>query len=147
MATMIVDEVEEGVNLLAETTDHNQGTKKTSSVSSVMKRDIWRKTVPSGRKGNAMKKRKGKHPTLRISCREFWLWGWWHAFGFIELRPFCRFMDSGFACSYHLSPNREWFDTYRSVNCGSVTMGNDASCRVIGIGTIKLKCVMVWREH
>ncbi|GFY85485.1 hypothetical protein Acr_04g0002230 [Actinidia rufa] len=43
------------------------------------------------------------------------------------------------ACSYHMSPNREWFDTYRSVNYGSIIMGNDASCRVIGIGTIKIK--------
>ena len=40
METMIVDEVEERDNLLAETTDHNQETKKTSSVSSVIKRGI-----------------------------------------------------------------------------------------------------------
>ena len=43
------------------------------------------------------------------------------------------------ACSYHVSPNIEWFDTHRSVNCGSVIMGNDASYRVIEIGTIKIK--------
>ena len=38
-----------------------------------------------------------------------------------------------------MSPNREWFDTYRSVDCGNVLMGNDASCKVIGIGTIKIR--------
>lgn len=43
------------------------------------------------------------------------------------------------ACSFHMSPNREWFDTYRSVNCGTVLMGNDATCNVIGIGTVKIK--------
>jgi hypothetical protein len=43
------------------------------------------------------------------------------------------------ACSFHVTPNREWFDTYRSVNCGNVRMGNDASCEVIGIGTIKIR--------
>jgi hypothetical protein len=43
------------------------------------------------------------------------------------------------ACSFHVTPHRSWFDTYRSVNCSSVRMGNDASCKVIGIGTIKIK--------
>uniref|UniRef100_A0A2N9ID98 CCHC-type domain-containing protein n=1 Tax=Fagus sylvatica TaxID=28930 RepID=A0A2N9ID98_FAGSY len=32
-----------------------------------------------------------------------------------------------------------WFDTYRSINCGSVRMGNDAACTIIGMGTIKIK--------
>lgn len=31
------------------------------------------------------------------------------------------------ACSFHMTPNREWFDTYKSVNCGTVLMGNDSS--------------------
>jgi hypothetical protein len=44
-----------------------------------------------------------------------------------------------FACSFHVTPHRSWFDTYRLVNCSSVRMGNDASCKVIGIGTIKIK--------
>ena len=43
------------------------------------------------------------------------------------------------ACSYHMTLNREWFDTYMSVNCGNVLTGNDASCKVIGIGTIKIR--------
>lgn len=43
------------------------------------------------------------------------------------------------ACSYHISPYRDWFDNYRSVNCGFVLVGNDTSCKVIGIGTIKIK--------
>ena len=43
------------------------------------------------------------------------------------------------ACSFHVTPHRSWFDTYRSVNCSSVRMGNNASCKVIGIGTIKIK--------
>ena len=46
-------------------------------------------------------------------------------------------MDS--ACSFHVTPHRNWFDTYRSVNCGSVRMGNDVTCTIIGMGTIKIK--------
>ena len=37
------------------------------------------------------------------------------------------------ACSFHVTPHRSWFDTYRSVNCSSVRMGNDASCKFIRI--------------
>lgn len=43
------------------------------------------------------------------------------------------------ACSYHIFPNREWFDPYKSVDCGNVLMGNDVLCKVIGIGTIKIR--------
>ena len=35
--------------------------------------------------------------------------------------------------------NKDWFDIYRLVNSGSVLMGNDASCKVIGIGNIRIK--------
>ena len=31
------------------------------------------------------------------------------------------------ACSYHMTPNKDWFDTYRLVNSGSIMKGNDAS--------------------
>ena len=40
------------------------------------------------------------------------------------------------ACSYHMTPNKDWFNTYKSVNSGSILMGNDASCKVAGIGNI-----------
>uniref|UniRef100_A0A2N9HBW1 Integrase catalytic domain-containing protein n=1 Tax=Fagus sylvatica TaxID=28930 RepID=A0A2N9HBW1_FAGSY len=43
------------------------------------------------------------------------------------------------ACSFHVTPHKNWFDTYRSINCGSVRMGNDATCTIIGMGTIKIK--------
>ena len=46
-------------------------------------------------------------------------------------------MDS--ACSYHLMPKKDWFDTYRLVNYGYLLMGNDASCKVVGMGNIKFK--------
>lgn len=41
-------------------------------------------------------------------------------------------LDSG--CSYHMCPNRDLFYTYESYNGV-----NDAPCKVIGIGTIKIK--------
>jgi hypothetical protein len=43
------------------------------------------------------------------------------------------------ACSFHVTPQRNWFDTYRSVNCGYVQMGNDTTYTIIGMGTIKIK--------
>jgi hypothetical protein len=43
------------------------------------------------------------------------------------------------ACSFHMTPYRNWFDTYRLINCGPVRMGNDATCTIIGMGTIKIK--------
>ena len=38
-----------------------------------------------------------------------------------------------------MTPNKDWFNTYKSVNSGSVLMGNDASCKVVGIGNIRIK--------
>jgi len=46
-------------------------------------------------------------------------------------------LDSG--CSYHMCPNKEWFDNYKPCNGGTVLMGNDAVCKAIGIGTVKIK--------
>ena len=43
------------------------------------------------------------------------------------------------ACSYHKTPNEDWFDTYMLVNSGYVLMGNDASRRVVRIGNIRVK--------
>ena len=42
------------------------------------------------------------------------------------------------ACSFHVMPNRDWFDTYRSVNFGIVTMGNGVYCKITGIGNIRI---------
>ena len=38
-----------------------------------------------------------------------------------------------------MTPNKDWFNTCRSVNSCSVLMGNDTSCQVAGIGNIKIK--------
>ncbi|KAG8499392.1 hypothetical protein CXB51_005981 [Gossypium anomalum] len=46
-------------------------------------------------------------------------------------------LDSG--CTFHMSPNRDWFTTYETVSEGVVLMGNNASCKIAGIGTIKVK--------
>ena len=43
------------------------------------------------------------------------------------------------ACSYHMTPKKDWFDTYKPYNGGMVQMGNDATCLVIGIGSMKIK--------
>ncbi|KAG8499626.1 hypothetical protein CXB51_006086 [Gossypium anomalum] len=46
-------------------------------------------------------------------------------------------LDSG--CTFHMSPNRGWFTTYETVSEGVVLMGNNASCKIAGVGTIKVK--------
>ena len=42
-------------------------------------------------------------------------------------------------CFFHVTPHRDWFDIYKSINCGFVLMSNDATCKVVGIGSIKIK--------
>ena len=46
-------------------------------------------------------------------------------------------LDSG--CTFHMTPNLDWFDTYKKVNAGRVLMGNNKACKVAGIGTVKIK--------
>lgn len=46
-------------------------------------------------------------------------------------------MDSG--CSYHMCPMDELFPEYQPYEGGQVIMGNNASYKVIGIGSIKLR--------
>ena len=43
------------------------------------------------------------------------------------------------ACSYHMTPKKDWFDTYKPYNGGMIQMGNDATCPITGIGTMKIK--------
>ena len=53
-----------------------------------------------------------------------------------------RLIDSwilDLACSFHITHHKDWFDTYKLVNCGSVLKGNDAACKIVGIGTIKTR--------
>ena len=38
-----------------------------------------------------------------------------------------------------MTPNRNWFSTYEHVHKGVILMGNNASCKVAGIGTIRIK--------
>ena len=38
-----------------------------------------------------------------------------------------------------MTPKKDWFDTYKPYNGGMVQMSNDATCPVIGIGTVKIK--------
>lgn len=43
------------------------------------------------------------------------------------------------ACSHHVCPNRDLFQTYEAVKQGGVVMGNNQSCRVAGIGRVRLR--------
>ena len=46
-------------------------------------------------------------------------------------------LDSG--CSFHMTPNKDFFTTYEKVDGGNVTMGNNATCKVVGVGSIQMK--------
>lgn len=45
-------------------------------------------------------------------------------------------LDSG--CSFHMTPNKDLFSSYEEYNGGNVTMGNNATCKVIGTGTVAI---------
>ena len=42
-------------------------------------------------------------------------------------------------CTFHMSPNRDWFSTYKTLNSCDVLMGNNSFCNIIGIGIVKIK--------
>ena len=46
-------------------------------------------------------------------------------------------VDSG--ASHHICLHRSWFNTYQSVDDGIVYMGNNVTCKTIGIGSIRIK--------
>jgi hypothetical protein len=43
------------------------------------------------------------------------------------------------ACSFCVTPNRDWFDTYRSVSSSIVTISNSAHCKITDICNIRIK--------
>ncbi|KAG8486054.1 hypothetical protein CXB51_019365 [Gossypium anomalum] len=46
-------------------------------------------------------------------------------------------LDSG--CTFHMSPNRDWFTTYKTVSEGVIFIGSNALYKIAGVGTIKVK--------
>ncbi|KAE8787904.1 retrotransposon ty1-copia subclass [Hordeum vulgare] len=43
------------------------------------------------------------------------------------------------ACSFHATPNKEWFSSYKSGDFGLAYMGDDTGYSVAGVGDIKIK--------
>ncbi|KAK8934286.1 hypothetical protein KSP39_PZI015019 [Platanthera zijinensis] len=46
-------------------------------------------------------------------------------------------LDSG--ATYHICPFREWFSSYKTLDGGVVTVGNNQACRTVGVGSIFIK--------
>jgi hypothetical protein len=44
-----------------------------------------------------------------------------------------------FSVSIHMCLHRNWFSTYQSIYDGVVFMGNDFSCKIVGVGSIQIK--------
>ena len=43
------------------------------------------------------------------------------------------------ACSHHYTPNQSWFSTYTKTEEGSVTLGDDHSCKVASIENVRMR--------
>ncbi|KAL5538614.1 hypothetical protein UlMin_043099 [Ulmus minor] len=46
-------------------------------------------------------------------------------------------IDSG--CSFHMTSNDKWFEDYKEIDQGQVFLGNENPCKVIGIGSVRIK--------
>ncbi|PRQ56251.1 putative RNA-directed DNA polymerase [Rosa chinensis] len=46
-------------------------------------------------------------------------------------------LDTG--CTFHMCAIREWFDTFEDSSSGEVFRGDDSSCRILGIGSVKIR--------
>lgn len=46
-------------------------------------------------------------------------------------------LDCG--CTYHMSPNKSWFEQFKPGEGGKVLLGNNNSCKVLGMGTVRIK--------
>ncbi|KAE8692398.1 hypothetical protein F3Y22_tig00110839pilonHSYRG00037 [Hibiscus syriacus] len=46
-------------------------------------------------------------------------------------------LDSG--CSFHMCPHKDWFETLQLVSGGTVLLGDNKACRVVGSGTIRIR--------
>jgi hypothetical protein len=46
-------------------------------------------------------------------------------------------MDSAY--TFHVTSNKDWYDTYKSIISGIVTMGNDTYFKITSIGNIRIK--------
>ena len=46
----------------------------------------------------------------------------------------CWILDSG--CSFHMTPNRDWFESFEQLKGGQVILGNKKCCEIEGIGTV-----------
>ncbi|XP_040372400.1 uncharacterized protein LOC112194950 [Rosa chinensis] len=42
-------------------------------------------------------------------------------------------------CTFHMCAIREWFDTYEESSSGEVFRGDDSPCRILGIGSVKIR--------
>ena len=45
----------------------------------------------------------------------------------------------GDAWIHDSTPNKTFFQTFESVDRGNVTMGNNTTCKVVGVGSVKMR--------
>ena len=48
-----------------------------------------------------------------------------------------------FGCIYYMFPHRHLFISYQPYDCGKILMGNNATCKVIRIGFVRLQMLVV----
>ena len=42
-------------------------------------------------------------------------------------------------CTFHITSNQDWFSTYELLQKGAVLIGDNASCKVVGIRIVRIK--------
>ncbi len=45
----------------------------------------------------------------------------------------------GSACSFNVCPEKKSFATYKAIKGGNVLMENGTTCKVLGVGTVKIR--------
>jgi hypothetical protein len=61
-----------------------------------------------------------------------------------EVLSICNFLQYhkewllDYSASHHMCPHKSWFSSYQVVDVGIVLMGNNVSCKIIGVGIINI---------
>jgi hypothetical protein len=48
-----------------------------------------------------------------------------------------------FGTSHHMCSHRSWLSSYQSKYDGVVFMDNDISCKMLGLGALRLRCLKI----
>jgi len=102
----------------------------------------WNKDCPELKKKNKMKEKSGKPSEVNVA-KSGGNESDSSAFS-LSITPSIYYPDASdwlldTGATYHICPKREWFYSLDKLDSGIIIMGNDVACKMIGIGTIRIK--------